>query len=656
MKVSNKLLNEINLLVKSPYEYIENSDINIIIKIIKYAKFKYFNESPIISDIVYDLLTDYLEKYGSKEQKKVLHEIGETVQINKHKLPFHMGSMDKIKPSDTSKLNNWLSKYNGPYLISDKLDGISAMLVYKNYKANGLYTRGNGQVGMNISHLIKYIDSISEEINIKDITIRGELIMSIKKFKKYSAEMANPRNLVSGQINKKSPNKNILSDIDFIAYEIISPWTDFKIQYKNLEKLNFYLPNYQIIKDINIDKLSQYLKNHKKNTSYEIDGIIISDTSLHKRNISDNPDYSFAFKELLDDQIAEVKVLDVEWNVSKDGYIKPKLILEATKLSGVTIKNVTAFNAKFIKDHKLGPGSIIKLTRSGDVIPHIVNIIKSTKPKFPKGDWQWNTSGVDIIMKTKNYQQRIKEITFFLKNLDVKYIDEKIVEKLYNLGYTDINKYFSFDKKHLLNTEGFKETIINKIHTEITNALDNMSLLKLMTASNIFGHGIGEKKLKKILDLYPDIILKKYLIKPKEFYNLIINIYGFDRITTDQFINNMKKFCNFFFELPRKYRNKVLIEIIVYNKFSKIIKKKTSSLCNNKQFVFSDFRNKQWEEYIETNGGKITSTVSKNTDYLVTTVEQIKKASNSKVIKANKLGIPILDKDTFANKFITIKS
>lgn len=652
MKVSNKLLNEINLLIKSPYEYIENSDINIIIKIIKYAKYKYFNESPIISDTIYDLLTDYLEKYGSKEQKKILHEIGETVQINKHKLPFHMGSMDKIKPSDTNKLTNWLAKYKGPYLISDKLDGISAMIEYKNNKAYGLYTRGNGQIGMNISHLIKYIDSIPKELDIKDITIRGELIMSIKKFKMYSEEMANPRNLVSGQINKKTPNKNILTDINFIAYEIISPWSDFKTQYKTLEKLNFYLPNYKIIKDLTIDKLSNLLKNHKKTSSYEIDGIIISDTNFHKRYLSGNPDYSFAFKELLEDQIVEVKVLDVEWNVSKDGYIKPKLILEPTKLSGVTIKNVTAFNAKFIKDNKLGPGSIIKLTRSGDVIPHIVDIIKSTKPKFPKGDWHWNTSGVDIIIKKKNYQQKIKEITFFLKNLDVKYIDEKIVEKLYTLGYTDINKYFSFDSKHLENKEGFKETMINKINTEITNALDNMTLLKLMTASNIFGHGIGEKKLKKILDLYPDIILKKYLLTANEFYNLIINIYGFDRITTDQFIKNMRKFCNFFFDLPRKYRNKVLIEIIVYNKFAKILRKQTLSPVKEKQFVFSNFRNKEWEKYIETNGGKITSTISKNTNYLVTTKDQIENATNNKVIKAKELGIEIIDKDKFQKKFI----
>lgn len=652
MKISNKLQQEINLLIKSPYEYIENPNLDIITKIIKYAKYKYFNENSIIPDTVYDLLIDYLEKYGSKEQKKVLYEIGETVQINKHKLPFHMGSMDKIKPSDTNKLNNWLFKYKGQYLISDKLDGISAMIEYKNNKAYGLYTRGNGQVGMNITHLIKYIDNIPEEINIKDITIRGELIMSLKKFKKYSSEMANPRNLVSGQINKKSPNKKILSDIDFIAYEIISPWSDFKTQYKTLEKLNFDLPNYQFIKDINLDKLSNFLKNHKKTSNYEIDGIIVTDTNLHKRNISGNPDYSFAFKELLDDQIAEVKVIDVEWNVSKDGYIKPKLILEPIKLSGVTIRNVTAFNAKYIKDNKLGPGSIIKLTRSGDVIPHIINIVKSTKPKFPKGDWEWNASGVDIIIKKKNYQQKIKEITFFLKKLDVKYIDEKIVEKLYSFGYTDINKYFSFDTKHLENKEGFKEIMINKVNTEIINALENMTLLKLMTASNIFGHGIGEKKLKKILDLYPDIILKKYLIPSNEFYNLIINIHGFDKITTDQFIKNMKKFCNFFFNLPKKYRNKVLIEIIVYNKFSKIINKKAISEVNGKQFVFSNFRNKEWEKYIETNGGKITSTISKNTNYLITTLDQIEKPTNSKVLKAKQLGIQIINKKNFNKKFI----
>lgn len=660
MKASIKLLNEIKKLIEDPYNYLENDTIEnkipLVIKIIRYAKFMYFNSEEIMSDSTYDLLTDYLDKYGTPEQKEVLYEIGETVVIHKHKLPYVMGSMDKIKITDINKLKSWMNKYSGPYLLSDKLDGISAMLVYKNNEPINLYTRGDGTVGMNISHLIDYLSGIPKKIQIKNIIIRGELIMNKKLFdKKYADKMANARNMVAGQINRKKFNSKIMKDIDFVAYEIIEPWTNIKSQYQQLEKLNFNIPNYNIIKHENLSmtNLSKELKRHKNNSSYELDGIIINDTNNHKRYTADNPEYSFAFKELLEDLIVTVKVLDVEWNVSKDGYIKPKLLLEPTKLSGVIIKNVTAFNAKFIKDNNLGPGSIIKLTRSGDVIPHIVSVIKSTKAKFPDKsilDWEWNKSAVDIIVKSnKVLQQRIKELTFFLKNLNVKYIDEKLVEKLYSLGYKNIKNYFKFNKNDLINISGFKETMINKIDNEIKTAIQNMTLLDLMVASNIFGHGMGRKKLNKIITQYPDIILKKYMLTKKQLYDKIIGIKGFDDITTSQFVKNLTKFCNFFLDLPKTNRNRLLIETIIINKFSNI--KKSNNKFKDLKFVFSDFRNKEWEEYIISNGGSVTGTVSKYTNYIVTSTEQKKNPSNSKVLKAKELNIKILDKNDFIKLF-----
>lgn len=644
-----KLLDEIKRYIDNPYYYIENANIKNIIAIIKYAKFKYFNDIPIISDNLYDLLIDYIDKYGTDKQKLIIKEVGEKIVKKKHKLPFIMTSMNKIKLDNSSKLDNWINIFKGPYLISEKLDGVSAMIVYKNYKPYKLYTRGNGYEGQDISYLLKYLVNIPSNLSFDNIYIRGELIMSKESFEKYSSTMMNARNLVSGQVNAKKINISMIHDIDFVAYEIIEPWYDIKYQYELL-KQKFNVPHYIIVKSISSTFLSNTLKDFKLNSIYNIDGIVINNIYNDKRYIDGNPEYSFAFKELIEDQIKVVKVIDVEWNVSKHGLIKPRLLLEPVMLSGVIVKYVTGFNAKYIKDNKIGKNSIIKITRSGDVIPHIIAIVKSTEPKFPDMTYKWNKSGVDIVITKGNYQQIIKLITSFLKNINVKYINEKIVEKLYNIGYKNIISYFSFDKNNLIGVEGFKETMINKIEYEITNAIMNMELIDLMVASNIFGYGFGKKKIKKILEVYPDIIMKNFTTSKNILIDKIKNINGFDKILSEQFVKNLDKFCDFFMKLPKTIRNKLLIETIIIN----IPFTKKENKYMNKSFIFSGFRNKKWEEIIEANGGFIKTSVPtkyNSSYYVITKDEQKKNPTNSKVLNAKNLNIIILSETEFIELF-----
>ena len=154
------------------------------------------------------------------------------------------------------------------------------------------------------------------------------------------------------------------------------------------------------------------LKERKAESEYECDGIIIAYNTPNERVPIGNPDYAFAFKNVAELETAIVTVKQVEWNVSKDGYLKPILILEPIKLSGVMIKRVTAFNAKYIVENKIGPNTQIKLVRSGDVIPHILEIIKSSKePQMPTDiEYEWNDSNVDIIAKNNSVEQKPKKI------------------------------------------------------------------------------------------------------------------------------------------------------------------------------------------------------------------------------------------------------
>ena len=184
-------------------------------QMLKLANILYRNFQPIMTDNEYDIIQDYItDKYPSNQE---VFQIGAPVEKNKAQLPYEMGSMDKIKP-DTNALTNWTKKYTGPYIISCKLDGVSGLYSTEE-KIPKLYTRGDGKVGQDISHLIPYLHLPKS----KGIVIRGEFIIPKSIFEsKYKKIFANPRNMVAGIVNQKTVSEAI-NDIHFVAYEVIKP-------------------------------------------------------------------------------------------------------------------------------------------------------------------------------------------------------------------------------------------------------------------------------------------------------------------------------------------------------------------------------------------------------------------------------------------------
>ena len=621
-----------------PFLFVEENDINTIVKLAKYASKEFFNGVSVMEDAEYDLLIDTIKELDPKHP--FLKEIGAPVMSkDKVTLPFNMASMDKMKPDMVNDLSKWIKKYKSPYVISDKLDGVSAMIEIDKKNGTRLYTRGNGTVGTDITPLMKYLslNKITDKIKGDYVVIRGELIMSKENFTKYESEMANARNMVSGIVNSKKIIKKRVKDVDFVAYEIIEPWMPITEQYIALQKNGFNTVAYEVIQDMDIGVLQNILRRRKMESDYEIDGIIISYNNPKKRTSSGNPDYAFAFKETVEDQTAEVEVLEVEWNESKDGYLKPRLKLVPTKLSGVIIKHVTAFNAKYIEDNKIGKGTIIKLVRSGDVIPHILEVVKGTEPDMPDGDYVWNQTHVDIMRETKTKAGHIKQLTFFFQTLGVKHISDSITKKLVDNGIDDIIKIVSVTKNDLKGIEGFQNRMVDKIFDNITDRLATVTLLEFMNASNIFGHGIGEKKLKKILNVYPNIM------EEEDVFDLVMDIEGFDTITATQFADNLPEFIALFNKLPKSLQTQL----------KKSTKQNTTKNGNFKDMkvVFSGFRNKEWEKTIESEGGQVVSTVSKNTTLLVAKEEDIEKGTNAKIKKAIDLGIEVMNPEDFEEKY-----
>ena len=630
--------------------------VNKIIELLTIYDDEYYNSGNVsITDNEYDEIKDYLKKID--KNNAYLKKIGAEIKSkDKVKLPVFLGSQNKIKDDDIKLFNKWINEYNEPssYNISYKLDGISCLITY-NGKDINLYTRGNGEYGQKITRFKNYIKNIPKKIITNHnypfyLGIRGELIINKenwKKIKETDDKASNARNYVAGLINSKTINKEIISNyLEFVAYDLIDlnipderlPINDI---YSLLEKYKFSVVNNIKVNNIDIDYLLTKLKEFKSNSIYEIDGIIVTHNSDHIYDYNENPKFSFAFKSLKIQEEIIVIVKDIEWNVSKDKYLKPIIIFDEIYINNVNIKKATGFNADYIVKNKINIGSKIKIVRSGDVIPYIKEVITQSKtPLLPSCKYIWK--GKDILLDgdTKNREQDIKIFTHFMKSLDIKGIGEGIIIKLYDNSYDTLQKIINIKKEDLLKIDGFKE----KSSDNLVKALEKIkekNCLEILVASNLLGRGLGERKIKLIFDKYPYICNNQ-----QEALKLTIDdikkINGFGEISAKLFIDNLYKFYDFYNSL-----NIISIKTDKTDKTDKINKTdKKNDKYKDKIYVFSGFRNKELEKEIVENGGEISTTVSKKVTALIVKDNNTDKGT-TKVKNAIKFNIPIILYDDF---------
>lgn len=635
---------------KDPIEIASGFTIEELENIITYTADKYYNTGSVIIDALYDILIDFLKLKSPKSI--VLKNIGAKVKSkNKVKLDYWLGSMDKIKPP-SNQLDIWISKYPVPYNLSDKLDGVSALLTYKSNGIINMATRGTATEGTDISHLIKYLNLPSfEDISkyckankIKGdpnlIAFRGELIMKESVFKEHWGDkLKNVRNSVAGLVNSKTINPELALDTDLVLYEVVDPFYPIEKQFKIINDIGFNLvPNKTSNSELSFDLLSKYLNERRTKSLYKIDGIIVTSTNKQERNIKANPDYAFAFKDILEDQIAITQVISIEWNISKDGFIIPTLLLEPVNIGGVEIKRTTGYNAKFIVDNKIGVGSKLEIIRSGDVIPKVHKILSSSKSgtaDLPKSKWHWNETKVDIQLDDiiSNSNVLIKNIYYFFSSLDTKGLGEKNVEKLIDAGLNTIVKILSADETMFLKVDGFKEKSAHNLVLAIKSAITNIPLAKFMAASNRLGPGLGEERIKNVLLVYPNILVDYKKWSKIDFINKIKEINGWEEKTASLLVSNFENFINFY-DSVKKY--------ITLESVNNI---KVSGIFTDKTIVFTGFRDKDLQSKIEIQGGKISSSISKNTDYVIVKDKSVLELPTDKIIKAIGLDINILTKD-----------
>lgn len=641
----------INELNKNAFMTADKMSIEELEELILKANDAFFNSgNPIISDAIFDMLVDFLKMKNSKS--KVLKQIGSQIKDPKLKqeLPYKLYSMDKKKKD--KEINDWFSKYDAPYIVSMKLDGLSGSIVYTNDGNINFNSRGSATHGLNLNKLLKYLPNIPSWDKIKNycdannisgkknlFAVRGEIIMPKKLFKKnWKDKKSNARNATGGLINSKTVDPRLAKDTRFLVYEIIDPEMSYDKQFKLAKKMGFDVVYNRKFKSLDYEMMSEFLKKMRLEYDYEIDGIIVTNTVLHKRDNTGNPKYAFAFKTVLDDQLAESEIKDIEWHISKDGYIKPVAVIKPVKIGGVQIQRVTLINAKYVKDNKIGKGSKIIIERSGDVIPKITKILnKGKKADMPKKiNFHWNKTGVDIICDDcDNKEIQLNKIYYFFSKLNTSGMGKKNVEKLFDAGYNTILKILEAKKGNFMELDGFKEKSSNKLVSSIKVAMSSVKLEDLMGASNKLGRGIGSRKAKTVLDVYPNLLKDYKNWSKSQFIEKIKLIDGWEEKTSNLFVENFKNFMEFY--------NSINKYITISNPNKKQKKSKFSGLT----IVTTGFRFSKILDRLESLGIKVTNNVSKNTNYVIVKDESMKEGHNSKVKKANKLNVKILTKNEF---------
>ena len=607
----------------------------------------HFNKTPIMSDNEYDILKDYLE--NKFPESEILKEVGTPIiEKNKVALPYEMASMDKIKP-DTGALVAWKKKFAGPYVLSCKLDGVSGM-----YSTEGgvpkLYTRGNGKVGQDVSHLIPYLrfpkgkgkgKANGEEKD--NIVVRGEFIIPKKVFQdKYSSKFANPRNLVAGVVNRQTLDDKI-HDLHFVAYEVIVPELKPSEQMKLLMESGFetVLNRAVMPGDLTNELLSEVLVKWRADYLYEIDGVIVTNDKVYGRK-SGNPEHSFAFKMVLSDQIAEAKVVDVLWTPSKDGYLKPRVQIEPIQLGGVKIEYATGFNGAFIEQNKIGVGALIQIIRSGDVIPHIRSVTTPAEnAKMPGVPYKWNDTHVDIMLEDAGSDSVVREknITGFFRGIGVEGLSSGNIARIISAGFDTVPKVIRMTKADFLKVEGFKDKLATKIYEGIRDKLSAASLVTLISASNIFGRGFSDKRVELVLESYPDVLTSSE--SGEEKIKKIAGIKGMATKSAEAFVEKIPEFIKFVGEcgLQSKLSEKNVVGVVALD---------TSHPLYKKSVVMTGIRDAVVAEALKKVGANLGSSVSKNT---VAVIAKSADEDTGKASEARKLGIPILTPTEFMSKY-----
>jgi DNA ligase (NAD+) len=607
-------------------------------------KILYYKGESEISDEDYDDLEEALKKLDPKN--KVLLNVGAPVVNNKIKHDEKMISLSKTYKIE--ELIKW--KETNDLISTFKIDGSSCSLVYVDGELIIGKTRGDGSFGENITSKVVLLPSVLKKIktNYSKCEIRGEVFCTDENFliltqKMEELELDKPtskRNIVAGLLGRKE-SIDLCKYLNFQAFELISDELDLKLEsekFKKLDNFGFDIPEYIIHRDENsIENTLKEAQDFMLSGNYLIDGIVFTFNILQMHeelgSTSHHPRFKMAFKFQGTSKVASIK--SITWQVSRNGILTPVAEIEPIELSGAMISRVTLHNYGLVEANKLKEKDKIEIVRSGEVIPKFLSIKESSKEEFvtpsicPSCEGSLEKSYIRLICNNKKCPDKVlEEFTYFVSKIGIDDLSRKRLQEMIRVDLVkSIPELFELTEEKLLTLDKVKEKMASKIMRNI-NSVKEVDLLKFICSMGI--NGGAQSKCEKIIH--------SGFHKLDDFLNISVEslmaIEGFAEKSSSDFYSSLNS-------------KKELISALIDHGFKvKEIEKRVDSKISGMRFCITGSLTRKRSEIqkaIKDNSGIVISSVSKNTDYLVTNDIN---SSSSKFKKALELNIPIISEDS----------
>ena len=625
------------------------------------AALAYEEGTPFITDEEYDKMWYELKEleeitgiiYNDSPVSHIPYQVVSELKKVKHN--HSMLSLDKTK--DLATVKSFLKGHD--WIIMAKMDGLTCSLRYIDGKLVSAETRGNGIIGEDITHNAMVIPSIPKTIPYKEeVIIDGEIICTYKDFEQFKNTYKNPRNFAAGSIRLLDSKECAKRNLTFVAWDVIKGGHDNYLS-NNLSVIatwNFEIVPMYINDPKDGDDIEDYINSMKKTAkqlSYPIDGVVFKYDTIKEYNEAGRTDHHFkgglAYK--FYDELYETEVKDIEWTMGRTGQLTPVLIYNDIDINGTTCNRASLHNISIMTKLMGGsfPGQKVFIYKSNEIIPQVdsaqinnpnnIPLIEIPKvcPYCGAPTEIRNDNGSEILYCTNlNCNTRlINRLDHFCgkKGLDIKGLSKATLEKLINWEWvesiSDIFKLYSHQSEWM-KRPGFGQASVSKIINAIEEA-KNCTFDKYLCALGI--PLIGKVASKALMNTFGDYKTFRKAIEEKD--DKLYEIAGIGEIMIKTLLNYDYTEADKIFD---KYINEQAAAPSTDN-----------TILKNKVFCITG-KIKNWKNrselktFIESNGGKVTESVTSKTSYLINNDTSSKTSKN---LTAIKLHVPIINEDEF---------
>lgn len=628
----------------------------------------YAKDEELMSNLEYDRLYERLEQLEAETgivlaNSPTIHvgyEAVEELPKEAHERP--MLSLGKTK--ERAELKAFLK--GNPAILSWKLDGLTIVLQYRDGKLAKAVTRGNGEIGEVVTNNARTFRNIPLHIAYQgELVLRGEAVITYPDFERINSELGeaeakykNPRNLCSGSVRQLNNEITAKRSVRFYAFSLVrADGVDFdnsrEKQLLFLKEQGFDIVGYKRVTEETILEAVSWFE--KEIQTYEVpsDGLVLSyDDLAYSRSLGSTakfPRDSIAFKWA--DELAETTLREVEWSASRTGLINPVAVFDPVELEGTTVSRASVHNVSIVRTLRLGVGDRITVYKANMIIPQInENLTGSGSVQPPEhcpvcgGDTRIERSNEVEMLYCTNPKCEAKKIKGFAlmvsrDALNIDGLSEATLEKFIAAGF--LHRYgdiFHLDRYHdnIVEIEGFGEKSYRNLMDSIEKARDT-TLPRLIYSLGIANIGLSNAKM---LCRFFDDDLDEMLAADRE---RLSEIDGIGEVIADAFVSHFRDEDN------REELESLLQEV-------HITAEKVEEEQNLKGMTFvvtgslETFESRsEFKEAVERRGGKVTGSVTKKTDALVTNDTQ---SGSSKNKKAQELGVAILSEAQFIEKYL----